>query len=147
MPGTVGRVPMPPAPVSGQPAATDLVLHHDWSRTPLGPWAGWDPSVRAAAELIVASPVPMALALGDDLLLLYNDGYAQLIGDKHPAALGRPAAEMFPEIWDLPGMGEVVEHTYRTGEPFLEKETTLPLLRHGSGVAEQAVFTRGFSAG
>ncbi|MFI7577168.1 SpoIIE family protein phosphatase [Micromonospora sp. NPDC049497] len=146
MPGTVGRVPMPPAPVSGQPAAADLVLHHDWSRTPLGPWAGWDPSVHAAAELVLASPVPMALTLGDDLLLLYNDGYAELIGDKHPAALGRPAAEMFPEIWHLPGIGEVVEHTYRTGEPFLEKETTLPLLRRGSGVMEQAVFTRGYSA-
>ncbi|TWJ22720.1 serine phosphatase RsbU (regulator of sigma subunit) [Micromonospora endolithica] len=139
---------MPPAPVSGQPVGSPtagLVLHHDWSRTPLGPWAGWDPAVRAAAELILANPVPMALVLGDDHRLLYNDAYAELIGDRHPAALGQPAAEAFPQAWDLPGVGDAVTHTYRTGEPFLDKETTLPLLRQGSGTVEHAVFTRGYS--
>ncbi|SCL47912.1 Serine phosphatase RsbU, regulator of sigma subunit [Micromonospora citrea] len=148
MPGTVGRVPNPPAPVSGAPAASGAaaaVLGHHWAGTPLGPWHSWDPAVRAAAEMILASPVPMALTLGDDHLLLYNDGYAELIGDRHPGAVGRPAAEVFPEIWPMPGVGDAVERTYRSGEPFLERESTLPLHRR-PGLVEQAVFTRGHSA-
>ncbi|MFC4021753.1 SpoIIE family protein phosphatase [Micromonospora sp. GCM10011542] len=145
MPGTVGRVPTPAAPVSGVPGVAAAVRDHDWAATSLGPAAGWDPAVRAVVELILASPMPMALAYGDDHVLLYNEGYAELLGTKHPGALGRPAAEVFAEIWALPGVGEVIERTYRDGVPFLEKETTLPLLRGRSGVVEQAVFTRGYS--
>ncbi|MFI7606095.1 SpoIIE family protein phosphatase [Micromonospora sp. NPDC049366] len=146
MPGTVGRVPTPPAPVSGAPAgagAAGVVLGHDWARTALGPRQEWDPAVRAVVDLILASPVPMALAHGDDLVLLYNDGYAELIGDKHPAAVGRPAAEVLPELWRLPGVGEAVQRVYRDGGTFLERDSTLPLIR-GRG-AEQAVFTLGYS--
>ncbi|PWU46828.1 histidine kinase [Micromonospora sp. S4605] len=149
MPGTVGRVPTPPAPVSGAPAApgaATAVLGHHWAGTSLGAPEGWDPTLRAVVDVVLASPVPMALTLGDDFLLLYNDGYAELIGDKHPEAVGRPAPEVFAEIWRAPGFGDAVEHTYRTGEPFLEKETTLPLHRRGSGVVEHVVFTRGYSA-
>ncbi|MEU4781760.1 SpoIIE family protein phosphatase [Micromonospora sp. NPDC023633] len=147
MPGTVGRVPNPPAPVSGTPSASGMaatVLRHDWGGTPLGPWPAWDPAVRAATEMLLASPVPMALTLGDDHLLVYNDAYAELIGDRHPDAVGRPAAEVFAESWPLPGVGDAIEHTYRSGEPFLEKETTLPLHRR-PGLVEQSVFTRGYS--
>ncbi|MGW4502519.1 GAF domain-containing protein, partial [Micromonospora sp. NPDC004336] len=148
MPGTVGRVPNPPAPVSGAPSASGAaaaVLGHRWAGTPLGPWPSWDPAVRAAVEVVLASPVPMALTLGDDHLLLYNDGYAELIGDRHPGAVGRPAAEVFPEVWSMPGFGDAVERTYRSGEPFLERESTLPLHRR-PGLVEQVVFTRAHSA-
>ncbi|MEV4200499.1 ATP-binding SpoIIE family protein phosphatase [Micromonospora globbae] len=148
MPGTVGRIPTPPAPVSAAAARTDAaatVLGHDWAGTSLGPRTAWDPAVRAVVDLILASPVPMALAYGDDLVLLYNDAYADLIGDKHPAAVGRPAAEVFPELWHLPGVGDVMERIYRDGGTFLEKESSLPLGRGHGGVVEQAVFTRGCS--
>ncbi|WP_405434197.1 SpoIIE family protein phosphatase [Micromonospora sp. NBC_00617] len=148
MPGTVGRVPTPAIPVPGAstgPGAA-AVLAHDWSATALGPREGWDPAVRAVVELILASPMPMALAYGDDLVLLYNDGYAELLGSKHPAALGRPAAEVYAEVWTLPGFGDVIERAYRQGVPFLEKESTLPLIRDSSEVVEQMVFTRGHSA-
>jgi GAF domain-containing protein/anti-sigma regulatory factor (Ser/Thr protein kinase) len=152
MPGTVGRVPTPPAavpiPVTGAPAASDtaaLVLAHPWAATPLGPVESWDPVLRTVVDLILAAPVPMALAYGDSLVLLYNDGYAELISHKHPGALGRPCAEVFADIWHLPGVGDVIERTYRQGEPFLEKESTLPILRSGTGSVQQAVFTRGYS--
>src|ERR687893_310386 len=70
---------------------------------------------------------------------------AVLAHDWAGTPLGPRAAEAFAEIWALPGVGEVIERTYREGVPFLEKETTLPLLRGRSGVVEQAVFTRGYS--
>jgi hypothetical protein len=31
--------------------------------------------------------------------LLYNDAWRPILGDKHPWALGRPAREVWPEIW------------------------------------------------
>ncbi|RKN16093.1 histidine kinase [Micromonospora musae] len=148
MPGTVGRVPTPSAPLSGSPVRADAaaaVLAYDWAGTALGPRHCWDPAVRAVVDLVLASPVPMALAYGDDLLLIYNDGYAELIGEHHPAAVGRPAAEVFHELWRLPGVGNVIERVYRDGGTFLEKESTLQLVRDRSGVVEQAVFTCGYS--
>lgn len=146
MPGTVGRVPTPATPGPGAPTGPGAaVLAHDWADTPLGPADDWDVSLRAVVELILDSPMPMALAYGDDLVLLYNAGYAELLGTKHPTALGRPAAEVFAEIWALPGVGAVIERCYRQGESFLEKESTLPLVRGHSATVEQAVFTRGYS--
>ncbi|WP_433495662.1 SpoIIE family protein phosphatase [Micromonospora sp. CA-248089] len=146
MPGTVGRVPTPSAPAPGAP--TDPVVAgqaagtaHPWAGTPLGAPHTWDPAVRAVADVVLASPVPMALLLGDDLVVFYNDGYAELIGDRHPEALGRPAAEAFAEVWRDPGAGEALERVYRHGEPFLQREAVLPADRHGP--AEPAVFTRG----
>ncbi|MFF5181007.1 SpoIIE family protein phosphatase [Micromonospora sp. NPDC000316] len=149
MPGTVGRVPTPATPVPGAttgPGATAAVLAHDWAATPLGPRDRWDTAVRTVVDLILGSPMPMALAYGDDLVLLYNDSYAELLGDKHPAALGRPAAEVYADVWGLSGWGEMIERTYRQGVPFVEKESTALVVRGRSRVAEQMVFTRGHSA-
>ncbi|WP_341720244.1 SpoIIE family protein phosphatase [Micromonospora sp. FIMYZ51] len=147
MPGTVGRVPTPAGPVPGESVsdATTVVDRHPWAGTALGPPEDWDVTVRAAVEIVLASPAPMALHLGDDLLLLYNDAYAELIGDKHPQALGRPAAEGFAEVWRIPGVGDVVEHTYHTGKPFLDRAVPLPL-RRDVGDLDQAVYIRACSA-
>ncbi|MFI5930453.1 SpoIIE family protein phosphatase [Micromonospora sp. NPDC051543] len=147
MPGTVGRVPTPaiPAPGASTGPGAAAVLAHDWSATALGPREEWDAAVRAVVALILASPMPMALAYGDDLVLLYNEGYAELLGSKHPTALGRPAAEVHAEVWQLPGFGDAIQRAYREGVPFLEKESTLPLIGESGGV-EQVVFTRSHSA-
>ncbi|OKI45083.1 SpoIIE family protein phosphatase [Micromonospora sp. CB01531] len=150
MPGTVGRVPTPSAPTSGAPmgsgaAASPAGAAHSWAGTPLGAPEQWDPAVRAVVDLVLASPVPMALLYGEDLVLLYNEGYAELIGARHPAALGRPAAEVFADIWHEPDAGEVIGRAYRQGEPFLEREAVLPVDRHRAGAAEPPVFTRGYS--
>ena len=123
MPGTAGRVPAPPSTVSGgqTPAvALPAIAEHRWASTPLGAPESWDPALRVIADLVLSSPVPMALALGDELRLVYNDSYAQLIGTQHPAAAGRPAPEVLAEVWQLPGVGDMIERAYRTGESFLE---------------------------
>jgi serine phosphatase RsbU (regulator of sigma subunit)/anti-sigma regulatory factor (Ser/Thr protein kinase) len=123
-----------------------LIRGHAWAATPLGPRAHWDPSVRAIVDVLLASPVAMALCYGDDYTLVYNDGYAGILGSKHPAAMGRPAAEVFADIWDAPAVGGVVDEVYRTGRAILEAEIHLPLVRGPADRVEQAFFTRGHSA-
>ncbi|WP_089008455.1 ATP-binding SpoIIE family protein phosphatase [Micromonospora viridifaciens] len=152
MPGTVGRVPTPSAPTSGAPMGPGAVMPgasvgsaFRWADTPLGAPEQWDPALHTVVDLVLTSPVPMALLYGDDLVLLYNEGWGELIGARHPKALGRPAAEVFADVWHLPGAGEVIERAYRRGEPFLEREAVLPVDRHRTGPTEPALFTRGFS--
>jgi anti-sigma regulatory factor (Ser/Thr protein kinase) len=123
----------------------ELVRRHAWAGTALGPAGEWDQVLRATVDLLLGSPVPMALAYGADHVLIYNDAYAELIGSRHPAALGRPAAEAFGELWPAPGVGGVIAEVYRSGRPFLEPEAQLAVARGATGQVEQASFTRGHS--
>lgn len=42
----------------------------------------------------------MCIAWGPDLTLIYNDGYADVLGPQHPAALGMSFRTVCPEAWD-----------------------------------------------
>ena len=123
----------------------ELVRLHAWATTSLGPAEAWDPVVRATVDMLLGSPVPMVLAWGDSHVMIYNDAYAEVLGARHPAALGRPAAEVFGEQWQAPGVGGVIADVYRSGQPFLEAETQVAVARGGAGHVEQASFTRGHS--
>ena len=74
----------------------------DWRATALGPVEHWPAALRIGVSTLLASPQPMGLYWGPQLVHLYNDAYRPLIGDKHPA-LGRPSREVFQEFWDLVG--------------------------------------------
>jgi len=69
----------------------------DWSATPLGPVEQWPQALRTSVRIVLDSACAMAICWGPDFTYLYNDGYMPLIGIKHPAALGRPCREVFPE--------------------------------------------------
>jgi serine phosphatase RsbU (regulator of sigma subunit)/anti-sigma regulatory factor (Ser/Thr protein kinase) len=142
-------IPTLPAQAAGvqpsRPCCADLIAGHDWAATPLGSSDGWDPAVAATVDMLLASPMPMSLAYGSGFVLLYNDAYADLIGSLHPAALGRPAAEVFGDAWPAPGPGGVIEDVFHTGRPYLEPETQLTVVRGDTGRPEQASFTRGHS--
>ena len=71
----------------------------DWPTIPLGDPAGWPEGPRALADLITGSRFPMLMALGPELRLFYNGAYAELLGDKHPAAQGAPFPQVRPELW------------------------------------------------
>src|SRR6476661_5445910 len=68
----------------------------DWSRTALGPIRGWPQGLRSALSICLNSSFPIALYWGCDLVLLYNDDWSAIPGEKHPWALGRPAREVWP---------------------------------------------------
>ena len=112
----------------------------------LGPRGSWPGGLAALLGTIFGAPVPMALAYGADLRLLYNGAYARILGAKHPSAFGEPAPVVLAESWSRPGHGDVVEHVLRTGRPFAEADTVLPVRRGTDGVVDQVHFSRAYLA-
>ena len=88
---------MNPFPGGGGMAAR--MRAHDWSATVLGPVEAWPAALVALVGVALQAATPMALYWGAELAVLYNDAWTGLVGDKHPGALGRPAREVFPEVW------------------------------------------------
>jgi PAS fold len=120
-----------------------LIRAKDWSRTSLGDPAGWPPSLSLVVKLILASGFPMAVRWGPDFVLIYNDGYRPILGDKHPRALGLPFREVWPEVQtELLGLHESILSGERSA--FFQEDLLLRIQRHGSQW-EDARFTISYS--
>jgi signal transduction histidine kinase len=92
-----------------------LIHAFDWSATPLGPLDAWPQSLRTAVSLILNARHPMWIGWGEDAIFLYNDAYVDVLGAaKHPWALGRPAREVWSEIWDV--CGPLADKVFRHAE-------------------------------
>jgi PAS domain S-box-containing protein len=120
----------------------DLISAYDWSMTPLGHVAGWPDSLKAAVRILVTSRFPMWMAWGPQLTVLYNDAYARItLGKKHPWALGKPAPEVWHEIW--PDIGPRIERVMKTGQASWDE--TLGLILERSGYPEETFHTFSYS--
>src|SRR5665213_2394788 len=107
-----------------------LVRAKDWSATPLGPSDSWSESLKVAVDIVMASGFPMALRWGPDFVLIYNDGYKPILGDKHPGALGLPAREAWSEVWNEIGPEhEAILHGRSPG--LFSQDLLLRIQRHG----------------
>ena len=72
----------------------------DWKSTPLGPVDGWPQSLRTAVNILLSSRFAMWMAWGPELTFFCNAAYRRdTLGLKYPWALGRPASEVWAEIW------------------------------------------------
>ena len=97
----------------GQMAA--LIRSYDWEGHPLGKPAEWPQSLKTAVSIILNSQHPMWIGWGAEVSFLYNDAYLHVLGQaKHPWALGRPASEVWAEIWDV--CGPLADKVFRSGE-------------------------------
>lgn len=85
----------------------ELIRCYDWSTTSLGATASWPLSLKTALSLILRAQQPMFVSWGPDHVLLYNDSYIPILGDKHPHALGQFMADVWSENWsDLRPLNE-----------------------------------------
>lgn len=100
----------------------------DWSSTTLGPIGGWPPSLSHSVDLILDCPLPMVVLWGPEGILLYNDAYAVVAGARHPALLGRPVLEAWPEAADL---NRRVLETVLAGDTLSLRDEYLVLYRQG----------------
>ena len=118
-----------------------LCRQTEWAATPLGPVEEWPASLRTVASLALAAPGAMIVLWGPRLVQIYNDAYRELMGAKHPAGLGQPTRECWPEVW--PFNQPVYERVAGRGES--ATFTDQPLVVSRSGVPEEAFFTLTYS--
>ena len=94
----------PTAFLSGPGEMAAIMRAHDWSATTLGPPSDWPQALRTAVRLMLGSGHPIYLFWGEAGACLYNDAFRPSIGaERHPKSLGRPAFEVWAEIWDVTG--------------------------------------------
>src|ERR1700722_2682406 len=116
-------------------------LHH-WAATPLGPLCDWPQPLRSAVSLCVRSQFPIIIHWGwPDLIVLHNDAFIPLIGDKHETALGIPLFDSRPEL--RPTVENMLERVFSTGQPALSKDLFHVYRR--SGYFEERYLTVSFN--
>ena len=80
-----------------------LMRAKNWSETPLGPLDDWPQSLRTAVSICLNCSFPILIWWGPDLVKLYNDAYATILGNKHPQALGQRDGSAGPRSGTLSG--------------------------------------------
>ncbi len=109
----------------------------DWSQTPLGAIESWSQSLKSLVKTLLASRYPMVLTWGPNFTQFYNDAYSQLIGDKHPAALGIDIRITLAESWDT--LGPMIEQVMKSG--VANWTPALLLVMQRSGYREESYFS------
>ena len=121
-------------------ARARLMRAHDWSESPLGAPESWPQPLRTVVGLLLQSRFPMFVAWGDALGFLYNDPYAEILGAKHPRALGRRFHDIWSEIW--PDISPLIDAAM-AGQAIYRED--LPLVMNRKGYDEQTWFTFSYS--
>ena len=106
-----------------------LMRSHDWAATALGTPDTWPPSLRATLSACLNLPILSTILWGPDLRMLYNDAYIPSMADRHPAALGRPVAEVWGAAWNQ--VAPPFLRAMATGEGFSQNNVELPMVRRG----------------
>ncbi len=114
----------------------------NWTATPLGPPESWPQSLQTAVDILLSSRFSMWMAWGPQLTFFCNAAYRrQTLGRKYPWALGRPASEVWEEIWD--DIGPRIDTVLATGQATWDEALLLFLER--SGYPEETYHTFSYS--
>ncbi len=124
----------------GASEVASLMRAKDWSESVLGTPDQWPLSLKSVTRLILNSKFPMFVAWGTELGFLYNDAYAQILGNKHPSALGAPFKQIWQEIWQ--DISPIIDKAIQGESSFHDD---LELMVERSGYPEQAWFTFSYS--
>ena len=84
-----------------QDSTLKLFNTHDWSTNPLGLIPDWPETLKGAVRLMMVASTPMVMMVGPQGILIYNNGYAEFAGQRHPQIFGMPTLEAWPEIADF----------------------------------------------
>ncbi len=108
-----------------------LTRSFDWTKTTLGSPGSWPQSLRTTLGIVLNSKFPMFLFWGPDLICFYNDAYRPSLGTngKHPHALGKPAVEVWREVW--PVIKPLLDQVMDGGEATWSEDMLIPFYRNG----------------
>ncbi|MES2830606.1 MAG: ATP-binding protein [Pseudomonadota bacterium] len=115
-------------PLEGPGEVRALLRMREWSNFPPGPPADWSIPVRTCFAWMLDAQIPASLCFGTDCRMFYNDAYIALLGVQHPAALGVPMWEVWPEA--APAFKQVMDEAYAGKANFVEHVELL--LRRGA---------------
>jgi anti-anti-sigma factor len=130
------------SPFAGGGEVGAAMAARDWTQTPLGPPEAWPPELRNVVRILLTSRFAMWAAWGPELTFFYNDAYRRdTLGTKHPWAVGRPASEVWAEIW--PDIAPRIRSVLETGTATWDEDLLLFLER--SGYREETYHTFSYS--
>jgi len=111
-----------------------LMRSVDWPATALGAVESWPVSLCTAVRILLGSRQGMWLVWGPQQVFLYNDAWRTMTSaQRHPGALGHPAAEVWPDAW--PAVQERIAPVLATGSPVFDDELML-LMQRGERLEE-----------
>ncbi|HET7564039.1 MAG TPA: PAS domain-containing protein, partial [Gemmatimonadaceae bacterium] len=91
-----------------------------------GDYIGW---------IVAHAPVAIAVLHGPEhIYTLANERYRRLVGARH--LIGRPVREALSELAGQ-GVYEILDHVYRTGEPYMNDAVRLMLDEQGNGIPDE----------
>ena len=118
-----------------------LIGRYDWSGCSLGPFDSWTDTLKSAVRLALNTKAPVLIVVGVEMVQVYNDAFAAMIGSRHPQALGVTGKEFWHEQWDE--VGPIVNRVWATGEGALLENHRLVLVR--KGYPQEMYFTTAYS--
>lgn len=121
--------------LAGGGTCADLIRAHDWSASPLGQPEQWSPTIKTNVATMLGSLFPQCMFWGPELIMLYNDGYAPMLGRK-PVAIGQPMHEAWSDVWD---QVEPMAKRALAGEPTFVED--FEIVTDRNGFPEHAWFT------
>jgi len=109
-----------------------MLFSYPWHTTSLGPMEQWQPSLKSCLSYVMASPYPRAVWWGSDMVLIYNDAYVEVAGNKHPGLFGQAGSvgKSFSISWvstsiydnSNPSLGRNMELSWATDCKMLRRQ-------------------------
>jgi len=113
----------------------------DWTKTPLGPVAGWPQSLKTIVRVMLDSRYAMWMLWGPELTFFCNDAYLPTVGMKRDWVLGARSDKVWEEIW--PDIGPRIQRVLEEGRATWDEG--LPLFLERYGFPEESYHTFSYS--
>lgn len=95
------------------------ITRFDSSGTPLGPAAAWPQKLYVRLQDNAGFPLSDARLVGAEVIQLFNDAWATVLGLRHPDGLGQPDAVCWAGAW--PFIGALADAAMTNGCVRLER--------------------------
>ncbi|MDB5612990.1 MAG: hybrid sensor histidine kinase/response regulator, partial [Devosia sp.] len=105
-----------------------LLRATDWTKNSLGVPREWPAELKTVVGIAMTSRQPMLIVWGPEQTTLYNDGYAAMCGQRHPAALGGSFQALWFDIWAQ--VEPIISDAYN-GVPTAMDDIEFTMHRHG----------------